>query len=167
VGTIGGLLWTRQWTFPFHKIFGNTWVAEWLTASQEGFNSKELVRQACRYTILRVQIHLLCPVSYTWLGFLNFIRERAWNGKIIRKDVQGNYRGVSEAKPYCSKRCIGANEDFRNRSEGTRPFGATLGSRHEAWSCGQGNRIVQPSRTESDLARCRLSVTRHAPTPAV
>jgi hypothetical protein len=39
IGTSGVLLWTRQWTFGFHKMFGNSWVAAQLTASQEGLSS--------------------------------------------------------------------------------------------------------------------------------
>jgi hypothetical protein len=27
IETDGGLLWTRQWTFEFHKLFGSSWVA--------------------------------------------------------------------------------------------------------------------------------------------
>jgi hypothetical protein len=33
--TGGGLLWTRQWTFGFHKRRGISWLAKWLLASQE------------------------------------------------------------------------------------------------------------------------------------
>jgi hypothetical protein len=32
-------LWTRQWTFRFHKILGSSWVAAQLAASQEGLSS--------------------------------------------------------------------------------------------------------------------------------
>jgi hypothetical protein len=32
----GGLLWTRQWIFGFHKMLGSFWVAERLAAPQEG-----------------------------------------------------------------------------------------------------------------------------------
>jgi hypothetical protein len=38
IRTRGGLLWTQ-----FHKLFGNSWVAERLAASQEGIRSLELV----------------------------------------------------------------------------------------------------------------------------
>jgi hypothetical protein len=43
IGTSGGLLWTRQWTFGFHTMLGNSWVAEQLAVSQEGFSCMELV----------------------------------------------------------------------------------------------------------------------------
>jgi hypothetical protein len=36
VGTSGGLLWTRWWTFGFHKILGSSWVPAQLAASQKG-----------------------------------------------------------------------------------------------------------------------------------
>jgi hypothetical protein len=39
IGTSGGLLWTRQWTFGFHKTLGSSWVAAQLAASQEGLSS--------------------------------------------------------------------------------------------------------------------------------
>jgi hypothetical protein len=39
----GGLLWTRWWTFGFHKMLGITWVTAQLAAFQEGFSSMELV----------------------------------------------------------------------------------------------------------------------------
>jgi hypothetical protein len=38
-GTSGGLLWTRWWTFGFHKMMGSSWVAAQLAASQEGLSS--------------------------------------------------------------------------------------------------------------------------------
>jgi hypothetical protein len=39
IGTSGGPLWTRQWTFGFHKIPGSSWVAAQLAASQDGLSS--------------------------------------------------------------------------------------------------------------------------------
>jgi hypothetical protein len=39
----GGLLWTRQWTFGFHKMLENSWVGAQLAASQEGMSSMESV----------------------------------------------------------------------------------------------------------------------------
>jgi hypothetical protein len=43
IETSGGLLWTRQWTFGFHKMFWNILVASQLAVSQEGISSIELV----------------------------------------------------------------------------------------------------------------------------
>ena len=40
--TCGGLLWMRQWTFVFHKTW-EIWVAEDLSASQEGLRSMGVV----------------------------------------------------------------------------------------------------------------------------
>jgi hypothetical protein len=40
-GTSGGLMWTRQWTFGFHKRRGISWVAEWLLASQKVVRTME------------------------------------------------------------------------------------------------------------------------------
>jgi hypothetical protein len=39
----GGLLWTQQWSFGFHKMLGNSWEAAQLPASKEGLISMELV----------------------------------------------------------------------------------------------------------------------------
>jgi hypothetical protein len=43
IGTGGGLLCIRWWTFRFHKMRGISWVAEDILASQEGLCSMELV----------------------------------------------------------------------------------------------------------------------------
>jgi hypothetical protein len=37
--TRGELLWKRQWTFEFHKILVNSWIAERLMASEEGLST--------------------------------------------------------------------------------------------------------------------------------
>jgi hypothetical protein len=39
VGAGGGLLWTRYWTFGFHKILESSWVAAQLAGFQEGLSS--------------------------------------------------------------------------------------------------------------------------------
>jgi hypothetical protein len=39
IWTSGGLLWTQQWTFGFHKMLGNSWAASEFAASQEGLSS--------------------------------------------------------------------------------------------------------------------------------
>jgi hypothetical protein len=44
IGTGGGLLWMRWWTFGFHKMQGISWLAGRLLASREGLCSMELVR---------------------------------------------------------------------------------------------------------------------------
>jgi hypothetical protein len=43
IGTGGGLLCIRLWTFGFHKMRGISWVAQDVLASQEGLCSMELV----------------------------------------------------------------------------------------------------------------------------
>jgi hypothetical protein len=42
IGTGGGLLWIRRWTFGFHKLLGISWIADVL-ASQEALCSMQLV----------------------------------------------------------------------------------------------------------------------------
>jgi hypothetical protein len=39
IGTSGGLLWTRYWTFGFNKMLGSSWGAAQLMAPQEGLSS--------------------------------------------------------------------------------------------------------------------------------
>jgi hypothetical protein len=41
IGTGGELLWTRLWTFGFHKMRGISWVAQEVLASHEGLCSME------------------------------------------------------------------------------------------------------------------------------
>jgi hypothetical protein len=43
IETNGGLSWTRDCIFGFHKMLGHSWGAEQLVASQEGLSSTELV----------------------------------------------------------------------------------------------------------------------------
>jgi hypothetical protein len=43
IGTGDRLLWTRQWTFGFHKMRGISWLAEELLASQKGFIYMQLI----------------------------------------------------------------------------------------------------------------------------
>jgi hypothetical protein len=50
IGSCGGMLWTWQWTFVLNKRQGISWLAEWLSASQEVLCSMELVNwlRTCR-----------------------------------------------------------------------------------------------------------------------
>jgi hypothetical protein len=57
IGTSGGLLWTRQWTFGFHKILGSAWVPTRLETSQEGLSSIELV--LCYSKLCCCRIHAM------------------------------------------------------------------------------------------------------------
>jgi hypothetical protein len=43
IGTSNWLLRTRQWTFWFHTRQGISWLVEWLSASEQGLSSVELV----------------------------------------------------------------------------------------------------------------------------
>jgi hypothetical protein len=71
-----GLLWTRQWTFGFHKMLRNSSVAEWLAASQEGLGSMELV-----YKIFR-------PVA-------NFVPRYSWDGLTLTSFLQPYHLSTS------------------------------------------------------------------------
>jgi hypothetical protein len=78
IGTSGGLLWTRWWTFGFHKMLGSSWVAAQLAASQDGLSSMKLVAAAVaaaavvvdngnssrRYKNLHPQIKFNCNTFY-------------------------------------------------------------------------------------------------------
>ena len=62
IGTGGGHLWKRWWTFGFRKMRGISWLAEELLASPEGLCCMQLVRQECRYkshvrSLLTVPFH--------------------------------------------------------------------------------------------------------------
>jgi len=41
----GWLLWTQYWTFEFPKWREISWLAEWLSHSQQGFSSMEFVNK--------------------------------------------------------------------------------------------------------------------------
>jgi hypothetical protein len=43
IRTDRGLLWTRLWTFGFHKMQGISWLAEELLSSEAGVCSMELI----------------------------------------------------------------------------------------------------------------------------
>jgi hypothetical protein len=56
IGTGGGLLWIRWWTFGFHKVWGISWLAENLLASQEWLCFLELVT----YLVMTLREQDLC-----------------------------------------------------------------------------------------------------------
>jgi hypothetical protein len=59
IGTIGGLFWTRYWTFGFYKMFGIYWVAERLVASLKRLGSMDLVNNIrWRVKIMKLFINL-------------------------------------------------------------------------------------------------------------
>jgi hypothetical protein len=64
IGTGGGSLWMRWWTFGFHKIRGVSWLAEDLLAFQEAHCCMELVRQAIRDKILGSDFDYLTAIIH-------------------------------------------------------------------------------------------------------
>jgi len=57
VGTSGGLVWMRQWTFGFHKMGGISWLTEKRLASQEG-----LLFCGLTYLYIYIFIYLFCSI---------------------------------------------------------------------------------------------------------
>jgi len=51
VGTDGGLLWMRQWTFGSHKVRGSLWLAENRLDSQEGLCCTAVLTDSSRIVI--------------------------------------------------------------------------------------------------------------------
>jgi hypothetical protein len=56
IGAGGGLLWMREWTFRFHKMWGISWLAENRLASQEGLCCVEWVSILRQQTVRAVTI---------------------------------------------------------------------------------------------------------------
>jgi hypothetical protein len=61
-GTSVGLLWTRQWTFGFHKMLGSSRVAAQLAASEKVLGSIKLVSYSVSYTVHKITVEW---VNYT------------------------------------------------------------------------------------------------------
>jgi hypothetical protein len=64
-----GFLWIRKWAFWFQKKWGISWLAEWLSASQERLCSMELVSFICAYTMVVCKVRgltLLLRVGTLW-----------------------------------------------------------------------------------------------------
>jgi hypothetical protein len=57
IGTSGGLLWTRYWTFGFDEMLGGSWGAAQLTASQEGLSSVNKWVSKCGTLILSIILY--------------------------------------------------------------------------------------------------------------
>jgi hypothetical protein len=53
IGTSGGLLGTRYWTFGFHKMLGSSWVAAQFAAPQEGLSSVSKVAKPEGSTLVK------------------------------------------------------------------------------------------------------------------
>jgi hypothetical protein len=56
IGSVGGILWTRYWTFGFHKMLGSSWVAAQLAGTQEGLSSLSV------YDYIVLSPHYTCVV---------------------------------------------------------------------------------------------------------
>jgi len=69
IGSGGGRLWMRQWTFGFHKMRWIPWLAENQLASQEGLCSMEWVSNET-YKCSRLQYVLSYTVCVCILGFV-------------------------------------------------------------------------------------------------
>jgi hypothetical protein len=69
IGSSGALLWTRRWTFGFHKRWMNFWLAERLSASQEGLYSINIVNLILLdYIFKRIQTVIYrVPMDHTVL----------------------------------------------------------------------------------------------------
>jgi hypothetical protein len=64
IGTGGGLLWMRLWTFGSHKMRGISWVAQDVLASQEGLCSMEWVSKYVFIPLLLSERKVLMPIPY-------------------------------------------------------------------------------------------------------
>jgi hypothetical protein len=69
IGTSGGLLWTRYWTFGFHEMLGSSWVAAQLVALQEGFSS--LSKLLYELVIHWWNVTVINSLHRTWFGYFN------------------------------------------------------------------------------------------------
>jgi hypothetical protein len=99
IGTSGGLLWTRWWTFGFHKMLGSSWVAAQLAASQEGLSSVSKF-------LLHKRIHVNTAQSWRWLWIIRLsIRRSARCPFHLSSDWLPETKGVcfSEVSPYSSR----------------------------------------------------------------
>jgi hypothetical protein len=56
IDTGGELLWTRKWTFGFHKMLGNYWVAAQHVASRALVSSTELVLLSYNFSLFGLKL---------------------------------------------------------------------------------------------------------------
>jgi hypothetical protein len=67
IGTSGGILWTRYWTFGFHKMLGSSWVAAQFAASQEGLSSVSEWVVSTNHKLAQTQTHTyVCTCILDW-----------------------------------------------------------------------------------------------------
>jgi hypothetical protein len=66
IGTSGELLWTRYWTFRFHKMLGGSWGAAQLAAPQEGLSSVSLFKASSSSWMALQPLWALASFSVSW-----------------------------------------------------------------------------------------------------
>jgi hypothetical protein len=71
IETSVGLLWTRQWTFGFHRMLGSSWVVAQWAASQEGLSSMSEVKWVIGPMDLEITRQALTPFCLTTLKTLS------------------------------------------------------------------------------------------------
>jgi len=119
IGTSDGLLWTRQWTFGFHKRHGIAWLAEWLTASQHGLWSMQLVKNS---SLGRTQWPWYLRGVWSWtartLGPWVRIPQEAWVSAffwvVLSSVVRGHARGRFPTQGFLPKCLNNSSSSWKN-----------------------------------------------------
>jgi hypothetical protein len=93
IGTSGGLLWTRYWTFWFHKMLGSSWVAAQLAASQEELSSmsERAIKQRMRRSHVagnwaRKKVYKILIGKSEGTRHLGHKSREMWNTRGVRLD---------------------------------------------------------------------------------
>jgi hypothetical protein len=103
IGTSGGLLWKRQWTFGLHKVLGSSWVAVHLSASQQGLSSMKLVCILIYQLIFdSVRIEKTSLSTQTCWTVYQLLVHRTWNHHTSPMITR---RYVSPSCAYFSHHC--------------------------------------------------------------
>jgi hypothetical protein len=96
IGTSGGLLWTRWWTFEFHKMLRISWMAAQLAASQKGLSSmsewgSEYWGQWIRSMQLLRNTYIWCLLYYITqiLTHPLVFRDHSYNRPLMDRTVGG------------------------------------------------------------------------------
>jgi hypothetical protein len=112
IGTSGGLLWTRYWTFGFHKMLGDSRGAAQLTAPQEGLSSVSkwvfiyhiqltIYLSEFYFTICaRLYLYIL-PVFLTSVSFARFLFRVRTNFSYTWSHILHEHSIVSYLSPIC------------------------------------------------------------------
>jgi hypothetical protein len=94
IGTGGRHLWMQQWNFRFHKMWGISWLARELLASQEGLCSMEYVIWGLSGLVLlgkRYWCHKFRDMRWAGLGS-HMERNAGCFGKIWTEETAMNTR---------------------------------------------------------------------------